>query len=91
MKGSFMKDVQSPSHLHSHQIGFVGTRFDGTDGVSLETRKWAQVLERLGQKPFYFAGVSDQPAEVSFVVPEAHFLHKDVQEIAAFHANQHRH
>jgi hypothetical protein len=83
MKGPFMKDMQSPSHLHSHQIGFIGTRFDGTDGVSLETRKWAQVLERLGQKLFYFAGVSDQPAEVSFVVPEAHFLHKDVQEITS--------
>jgi hypothetical protein len=72
----------SPSHLSSHQIGFVSTRFDGTDGVSLETRKWAQVLERLGQHVYYFAGKSDQAAELSFVVPEAHFLHKDVQAIA---------
>jgi mannosylglucosylglycerate synthase len=76
--------MQNPSHpsLSRHRIGFVSTRFDGTDGVSLETRKWAQVLERMGQSVYYFAGVSDQPAEISFVVPEAHFLHKDVQAIA---------
>ena len=77
-----MQNMQSPSHLPAHRLGFVSTRFDGTDGVSLETRKWAQVLERLGQSVFYFAGVSDQPEESSFVVPEAHFLHKDVQAIA---------
>src|SRR5215216_1947950 len=74
--------MQSPSDLSSHRIGFVATRFDGTDGVSLETRKWAQVLEKMGQSVYYFAGISDQPAEISFVVPEAHFLHKDVQTIA---------
>lgn len=77
-----MQNMPSPSHLPSHRLGFVSTRFDGTDGVSLETRKWAQVLERLGQSVYYFAGVSDQPEEISFVVPEAHFLHKDVQTIA---------
>jgi mannosylglucosylglycerate synthase len=76
-----MENMQSPSQS-SHRIGFVSTRFDGTDGVSLETRKWAQVLEQMGQSVYYFAGISDQPAEVSFVVPEAHFLHKDVQTIA---------
>jgi len=75
-------NMPDPPHLSSHRIGFVSTRFNGTDGVSLETRKWAQVLERMGQSVYYFAGQSDQPKEVSFVVPEAHFLHKDVQEIA---------
>src|ERR1051325_2381692 len=77
-----MNDMQSPPQLASHHIGFVSTRFNSTDGVSLETRKWAQVLERLGQSVYYFAGQSDQLKEVSFLVPEAHFLHKDVQEIA---------
>jgi hypothetical protein len=79
-----MNNMQSPAHasLSSHHIGFVSTRFNSTDGVSLETRKWAQVLERLGQSVYYFAGQSDQPKDMSFVVPEAHFLHKDVQEIA---------
>ena len=77
-----MNNMQSPPHLSSHRIGFVSTRFNSTDGVSLETRKWAQVLEKLGQNVYYFAGQSDQPGEISFIVPEAHFLHKDVQEIA---------
>ena len=78
-----MQNMQDPSHASqsSHRIGFVSTRFDGTDGVSLETRKWAHVLQALDQRVFYFAGKSDQPADVSFVVPEAHFLHKDVQAI----------
>lgn len=78
-----MKEMETPSHLSSHRLGFVSTRFNGTDGVSLETRKWAEVLQRLGQSVFYFAGISDQPEEISFVVPEAHFLHKDVQAIAS--------
>jgi glycosyltransferase involved in cell wall biosynthesis len=79
-----MNTMQSPPHasLSSHRIGFVSTRFNSTDGVSLETRKWAQVLESLGQSVYYFAGQSDQPEEISFVVPEAHFLHSDVQAIA---------
>jgi glycosyltransferase involved in cell wall biosynthesis len=77
-----MQNMQSPSHLPSHRIGFVSTRFNSTDGVSLETRKWAQVLENLGQSVYYFAGQSDQPKEISFIVSEAHFLHKDVQEIS---------
>jgi glycosyltransferase involved in cell wall biosynthesis len=77
-----MEEMQSRPHLSSHRIGFVSTRFNSTDGVSLETRKWAQVLERLGQSVYYFAGESDQPKEISFIEPEAHFLHKDVQDIA---------
>ena len=62
-------------------IGFVSTRIAGTDGVSLEVNKWAEVLNELGHRCFYFAGECDRPAEVSFVVPEAHFRHEDVQEI----------
>src|SRR5690349_5527347 len=77
-----MNTMQGSPHLSSHRIGFVSTRFNSTDGVSLETRKWAQVLERMEQNIYYFAGQSDQPKAISFVVPEAHFLHRDVQEIA---------
>ena len=60
------------------RIGFVSTRFDGFDGVSLETAKWATVLSRMGYECFYFCGLSDRPVERSFVVPEAHFGHPDV-------------
>jgi len=82
MKGQSMNNMQSPPQLSSHRIGFVSTRFNSTDGVSLEARKWSKVLERLGQSVYYFAGQSDQPDEISFIVPEAHFLHADIQAIA---------
>lgn len=65
----------------SRQIGFISTRFRGTDGVSLETAKWAEVLERLGHTCFYFAGASDRAPERSCVVAEALFTHADIQEI----------
>ena len=63
------------------RIGFVSTRFSGTDGVSLETEKWAQVLENLGHSCFYFAGSSDRPAERNRVTPEALFTHPEVRAI----------
>jgi hypothetical protein len=65
----------------SLRIGFVGTRFAGTDGVSLETRKWVRVLEAEGHACFFFAGESDWPAERTCLVDEADFRHP---AIAAF-------
>jgi glycosyltransferase involved in cell wall biosynthesis len=69
--------------LRGRRIGFVSTRFSGTDGVSLETGKWAEVLERLGHACFYFAGESDRPPANSRVVPEAHFSHPSIASIEA--------
>ena len=65
----------------SHHIGFISTRFAGTDGVSLETEKWATVLQRLGHQCFYFAGECDRPAERSLVVPEAFYRHPEIDAI----------
>jgi glycosyltransferase involved in cell wall biosynthesis len=62
----------SPRH---HRIGFVAPRLAGTDGVSLETRKWSAVLTQMGHECFYFAGESDWPADRSYVSPEAHLDH----------------
>lgn len=56
-------------------IGFVSTRFSGTDGVSLEANKWADVLEDLGHTVFWFAGELNKPSENSILMPEAHFQH----------------
>ncbi len=67
----------------ARRIGFVSTRFEGTDGVSLETRKWAEILEGLGHACFYFAGESDRPPEHSSVVPEAAFSHPAILAITA--------
>jgi len=63
------------------RIGFVSTRFAGTDGVSLESAKWSNVLTELGHTCFYFAGESDRPADRSRVVPEAHFEHPPIRKI----------
>jgi len=65
----------------SHHIGFISTRFAGTDGVSLETAKWAAVLERFGHQCFYFAGKCDRPAERCLLVPEAFYRHPTIDSI----------
>ena len=64
----------------SINIGFISFRFQGTDGVSLETSKWAEVLEEMGHTCYYFCGLSDRPAERSMVVEEAHFLDPEIRE-----------
>ena len=62
-------------------IGFISTRFAGTDGVSLETEKWDEVLQQMGHKCFYFAGLCDRPAEISMVAEEAFYRHPEVDKV----------
>jgi glycosyltransferase involved in cell wall biosynthesis len=71
------------------RIGFISTRFAGTDGVSFETRKWATILERLGHICFYFAGECDHPRNCSRLVPEAHFRHPDIQAVYVASYSEH--
>jgi len=73
-KGSTRELVKKKGRLN---IGFISTRFAGTDGVSLESGKWAAVLEEFGHSCFWFAGVLDKDASVSLCVPEAFFNHPD--------------
>lgn len=63
------------------RIGFVSTRLQGTDGVSLETAKWRQVLEKMGYDCYFFSGLSDWESEKSMVVEEAFFGHPEVTKI----------
>ena len=65
----------------THNVGFISTRLSGTDGVSLETEKWADVLEKHGLTSFYFAGELDRDPAVSYLVEAAHFLHPEILEI----------
>jgi len=58
-------------------IGFIATRFCGTDGVTLEASKWADALNRNGHQVSWFAGELDRDPKYSFLVPEAFFKHKD--------------
>src|SRR5210317_1670218 len=70
--------------LKKRNIGFISTRLAGTDGVSLETEKWAQVLERMGYSCFYFAGELDRHEEKSFLCPQAHFTHSVIDAINSY-------
>ncbi len=74
-----------------NNIGFISTRLAGTDGVSLETGKWARVFEKEGFRCFYFAGELDRPPSQSHLVTAAHFMDPGIRSIfnAAFssHAN----
>jgi hypothetical protein len=65
----------------SRRIGFISTRFAGTDGVSLETIKWVTVIERMGHECYYFCGECDRPQEKSYVVPEAFYRHPTIDGI----------
>jgi glycosyltransferase involved in cell wall biosynthesis len=58
-------------------VGFVSTRFAGTDGVSLESAKWAEVLWRDGHVSHWYAGVLDREAGSSLCIPEAFFDHPE--------------
>ena len=67
--------------VKNKNIGFVSTRIAGSDGVSLETKKWASVLERNGLKCFFLAGKLDTNPKNSLVVEQAHFKHPEIKEI----------
>ena len=60
-------------------IGFISTRFAGTDGVTLEASKWAQVFRQMGHECYWFAGQLDKSPERSMQVPEAFFQHEQNQ------------
>jgi len=66
------------------RIGIISTRLAGTDGVSLETAKWAHILEQMGHTCFYFAGELDRPPERSMLVEEAHFAHPEIKDIYSY-------
>ena len=58
-------------------IGFVSTRFSGTDGVSLESAKWAKILWDHRHVSYWYAGKMDRDPSISMVVPEAYFYDRD--------------
>ena len=62
-------------------VGFISTRFYGTDGVSLETQKWAHVLEDMGLKCYYLAGQLDVEESRSVLEPLADFRHVEIEQI----------
>lgn len=67
--------------MSERKIGFISTRFAGTDGVSLESSKWAQVLWDHRHISYWYAGKLDRDEGTSMTVPEAYFGHPDVEAI----------
>lgn len=61
----------------SEQVGFVSTRFAGTDGVSLESAKWAQILWDDKHRSFWYGGKLDRAPDISLCIPEANFAHPE--------------
>lgn len=59
------------------RIGFISTRFAGTDGVSLESAKWAEVLWQDKHISYWYGGVLDRSAGVSMCIPEVYFSHPE--------------
>jgi glycosyltransferase involved in cell wall biosynthesis len=74
-----MRDFKSITDFKN--VAFISTRIAGTDGVSLEIEKWADIFEEEGFTCFYFAGELDRPAERCYLVPEAHFTHPDIKDV----------
>jgi len=63
------------------KIGFISTRLAGTDGVSLETSKWAEAARRLGHQVSYCAGQLQADAPEPALIPELHFRHPEAEAI----------
>lgn len=63
------------------RVGFVATRVAGTDGVSLETKKWAEILRQIGLETFFVAGQCDEDNDRALLIDEAHFAHPVIQDI----------
>ncbi len=64
------------------RIGFISTRFAGTDGVSLEAAKWAEALWQDKHVSYWYAGVLDRESSASMCVPEAYFGHPENEWIS---------
>ena len=67
------------------RIGFISTRFYGTDGVTLEARKWAQILSSMGHTCYWMAGLLDTPREISHELALAYFNHPEVAALQDLH------
>jgi len=63
------------------KVGFISTRLAGTDGVSLETHKLAEVIRRLGHQIYYCAGQLEDDAPNPMLIPEFHFRDPEAEAI----------
>jgi glycosyltransferase involved in cell wall biosynthesis len=64
------------------RIGIISTRICGSDGVSLEIRKWAAILRRQGHELYYCAGELEGGLEGK-LVPQMHFHDPQIAALQA--------
>lgn len=64
------------------RIGFISTRLSGTDGVSLEVEKWAEVLHRMGHEIYFCAGQLGGYAANGTLIPKLHFEHHSILQVS---------
>lgn len=64
------------------RIGIISTRINGTDGVSLEVRKWSTILRQLGHELYYCAGELEEDLK-GRLVPRMHFQHEEILAVQA--------
>ncbi len=82
MSGSInTKAIEYDKEIMGERVGFISTRFAGTDGVSLESAKWAEVLWQDKHVSYWYAGQLDRDAGASMCIPEAYFNHPENQYI----------
>jgi glycosyltransferase involved in cell wall biosynthesis len=67
--------------MATKRIGFISFRVAGADGVSLETGKWAAVLEQMGCQCYFMAGELDTPADRSFPEEKLNCQHPDIRAV----------
>lgn len=67
--------------MKSMRIGFISTRLNGTDGVSLEVEKWSKVLHRMGHEIYYCAGELGGYAANGVIIPKLHFADQSIIRI----------
>ena len=73
--------MKTKTFSNNRTVGFISFRLAGTDGVSLETEKMADVFRSWGYRCVFMAGELDTPPEDSFLVEETHFQHPDIRGI----------
>lgn len=74
--------LQFPAKYPS-RVGFISTRFHGTDGVTLEAKKWAAIISETGSECCWMAGLLDSRLPRQKSEPLAFFNHPRVAQLQA--------
>ena len=64
------------------RIGFISTRLNGSDGVSLEVAKWSEVLQKMGHEIYYCAGELGGYAKEGTLIPKLHFQDQSIVQLS---------